>query len=134
LDQFPTGVTGGTEYDNYVMEFSGVIDVLGANDYTFDVNSDDGFTLVIYESPTTVYQMEYLFPRGPTDTLSTFFLTAGQKPFRLVFYQAGGGDEVEVSTAAGSFTSWNSGFRLLGDFAGGGFQVHTTPDTPVCAP
>ncbi len=69
--------------------------------------------------------MSYPDPRGPGDTLQTFnFPAAGDYPLDLVFYECGGGSEVELFAAQGSYTTWNAtNFRLVGDTGNGGLAV-----------
>src|SRR5439155_24891266 len=87
--------------------------------WTFGVNSDDGFRLTIGN-----FTMSYANPRAPGDTLQTFnFPAAGDYALRLVFYECGGGSEVELFAAQGSFASWGANFRLVGDTANGGLAV-----------
>src|SRR6185503_6288838 len=116
---FP-GLTIGLDWDNFVIEASATITIPTAGDWTFGVNSDDGFDLTIGS-----FNMSYPSPRGPGDTLQTFnFPAAGDFQLRLVFYECGGGSEVELYAAPGSLASWNpTNFRLVGDTANGGLAV-----------
>ena len=41
---------------------------------------------------------------------------------RLVFYECTGGSEVEFFAASGSYSAFNSSFRLVGDAANGGLD------------
>jgi hypothetical protein len=86
------------------------------------VNSDDGFRCTIGANI-----FEYPPPRGPGDTFATFTLAAGEYPVRLVFYECGGGSELEFFAAAGAYTSFNASFRLVGNAAGGGLAVKSLP-------
>ncbi len=116
---FP-GLTIGVDQDNYVMEATATITIPAPGNWTFGVNSDDGFTLSIGG-----VTMAYPDPRGPADTLQTFnFAAAGDYPLALVFYECGGGSEVEMFAAQGSYASWDAThFRLVGDTASGGLGV-----------
>ena len=116
---FP-GLTIGLDQDNYALEATATITIPGPGDWTFGVNSDDGFSLTIGS-----FSMSYPNPRGPGDTLQTFaFPAAGDYALRLVFYECGGGSEVELFAAQGSFSIWDStNFRLVGDTANGGLAV-----------
>ena len=104
------------DIEDFVVEVTGIVTIPTAGAWTFGVNSDDGFRLQIGSST-----MSYPDPRGPGDTLSTFnFPTAGDYNLRLVFYERGGGSELELFAAQGTFVAWNStNFRLVGDPAGG---------------
>ncbi len=114
---FP-GMTLGTDDDFFVTEATGTILIPTSGEWTFGVNSDDGFRCVIgtnaFEFPT---------PRGAADTLATFNLAAGKYPVRLVFYECNGGAELEFFATSGSYTQFNNAFRLVGDIAGGGLAV-----------
>jgi hypothetical protein len=116
---FP-GIGINVDQDNFVMEATATITIPAAGNWTFGVNSDDGFSLTIGG-----FSESYPDPRGPGDTLQTFnFPAAGDYQLRLVFYECGGGSEVELYAAQGSFTTWNpTNFRLVGDTASGGLSV-----------
>ncbi|MGC8887388.1 MAG: immunoglobulin domain-containing protein [Verrucomicrobiia bacterium] len=120
---FP-GLTLGVESDDYVVEVRGGVYIPTAGSYTFGVNSDDGFGMQI--GP---FEMSYPAPRAPGDTISTFlFPEAGYYPLRIVFYERGGGSELELFAARGTFSAWDSvNFRLVGDTANGGLQVLALP-------
>jgi hypothetical protein len=119
--QFP-GFTS-VDQNDFVVEATALITIPTAGNWTFGVNSDDGFGLSI-----SSFAMTFASPRGPGDTLQTFNIPApGTYPFDLVYFERGGGSEVEVFAAQGSFTSWDStNFRLVGDTANGGLTVNST--------
>src|SRR6266568_3593112 len=116
---FP-GFTIGADQDNFVIEATATITIPAAGNWTFGVNSDDGFSLTIGN-----VSMSFPSPRGPGDTLQTFnFPAAGDYKLRLVYYECGGGSEVELYAAQGSLAAWNpTDFRLVGDTAAGGLAV-----------
>ena len=116
---FP-GLSLGVDQENFVLEATATITIPAPGYWTFGVNSDDGFKLSIGS-----FIMSYPDPRGPGDTLQTFyFSSAGNYPLDLIFYECGGGSEVELYAAQGSFGSWNStNFRLVGDVPNGGLAV-----------
>jgi hypothetical protein len=116
---FP-GLTIGVDQENFVVRATATITIPAAGNWTFGVNSDDGFTLTIGS-----FTMAYPDPRGPGDTLQTFsFPAAGNYALELTFYECGGGSEVELFAAQGSHASWNAtSFRLVGDTANGGLAV-----------
>jgi hypothetical protein len=116
---FP-GFTIGVDEDNFVTEAKGVLTIPATGNWTFGVNSDDGFRVTIGDNV-----LEYPSPRGPADTLSTFALAAGDYPLRLVFYECGGGSELEFFAAQGAFTAFGAGFQLVG--ATGGLPVRSLP-------
>jgi Lamin Tail Domain/CotH kinase protein/Chitobiase/beta-hexosaminidase C-terminal domain/PA14 domain len=119
-DQTFPGLTLGVDQDNFVLEATATITIPAPGNWTFGVNSDDGFTLSVGG-----FTVSWPNPRGPGDTLGTFyFSTAGDYPLDLIFYECGGGSEVELYAAQGSFGSWNAtDFRLVGDVANGGLAV-----------
>jgi hypothetical protein len=119
-DQTFPGLALGVDQDNFVLEATATITIPAPGNWTFGVNSDDGFTLSIGS-----FNVSYPDPRGPGDTLGTFFFSvAGDYPLDLIFYECGGGSEVELYAAQGSFGSWNAAdFRLVGDVANGGLAV-----------
>ena len=117
--QFP-GFVAGVDRDNFTIRATAVITIPSAGAWTFGVNSDDGFRLRIGD-----FTMSYPDPRGPGDTLQTFnFPAAGDYPLELVFYECGGGSEVEMFAANGTFGFWDpTNFRLVGDTLHGGLTV-----------
>ena len=118
---FP-GLTINVDAENFVIEATGIITIPTAGLWTFGVNSDDGFSCTIGSSA-----FSYASPRGPGDTFATFNLVAGDYPVRLVFYECGGGSELEFFAAAGSRSSFSAAFRLVGNTAGGGLAVKSLP-------
>lgn len=118
---FP-GFTINVEEDNFVTEATGIITIPTSGSWTFGVNSDDGFSCSIGANT-----FSYPSPRGPGDTLATFTLTAGDYPVRLIFYECGGGSELEFFAAAGVQSGFNANFRLVGNTAGGGLAVKSLP-------
>lgn len=120
---FP-GLTINTDVEDYVVEVRGIVNIPYAGEWSFGVNSDDGFIMKIGS-----FQMSYPAPRGPGDTIVTFnFPAPGQYPLWLLFYERGGGSELEIFAAPGRFSTWNStNFRLVGDTVNGGLSVVTIP-------
>jgi len=110
---FP-GFTIGVDENNFVTEATGILTIPTGGNWTFGVNSDDGFRVDIGANT-----FSYPPPRGPADTFATFNLVAGDYPVRLVFYECGGGAEVEFFAASGIHSGFNGSFRLVGDPAGG---------------
>ncbi len=118
---FP-GLTINVDADNFVTEATGIITIPTAGFWTFGVNSDDGFRVDLGANT-----FAHPPPRGPSDTLATFNLAAGDYAVRLVFYECGGGSSVEFFAAQGSFGGFNASFRLVGDTASGGLAVRSLP-------
>ena len=118
---FP-GFTINVDEDNFVTEATGILTIPTSGNWTFGVNSDDGFRCVIGANT-----FSYPSPRGPGDTFATFNWAAGEYPLRLVFYECGGGSELELFAAPGAWPGFNANFRLVGDTAGGGLAVKSLP-------
>jgi len=114
---FP-GMTMGVNANDFVLEATGILTIPTTGDWTFGVSSDDGFRVDIGGNV-----LEYPWPRAPGDTFATFFLTAGEYPLRLVFFERDGGAEVEFFAAQGNHFGFNGSFRLVGDIANGGLAV-----------
>src|SRR5690606_20191003 len=93
-----------------------------AGEYTFCVNSDDGFRLRVNNRQVAVFSGG----RGAADSFGTVQLPAGHVPLVLTYFEGEGSDEVELSAAKGRHTSFSSAFfRLVGDTANGGLAVLT---------
>ncbi len=94
-----------TDDDNYVMEFIAFLD-LPAGVIKMGVNSDDDFRTTFSPSgdprdklPVVLGQFEG--GRGAADSLFTFVVEkAGVYAFRTIFYEMGGGSEVEWFTVS----------------------------------
>lgn len=124
---FPTQ-TIGTDYNDFVVHATGVLTIPTAGNWSFDVNSDDGFELVLSQGATT-FTSSFDGLRGAADTIKTFNLpSAGSWNVSLLFFEHLGGAEVEFSAAQGSFSSFSStAFKLVGDTSHGGLAVATQP-------
>jgi len=118
---FP-GFTINVDENNFVTEATGIITIPTSGFWTFGVSSDDGFSVTIGANT-----FSYPPPRGPADTLATFNLAAGDYPMRLIFYECGGGSEVEFYAGPSSFSTFNASCRLVGNTAGGGLAVKSLP-------
>jgi hypothetical protein len=119
---FP-GLTINADVEDFVVEAVATVTIPAAGTWSFGVNSDDGFRLNV-GSFTALADL----PRGPTDTIQTFnFPAAGDYPLRLVYYERGGGSEVELFAAQGTIGTYTAAFRLVGDVANGGLQVRSVP-------
>ncbi len=120
---FPTQ-TIGVNIDNFVFEARTTIQIDSPGDYSFGVNSDDGFRLTITNGIET-FSSEFPNPRGTADTIATFpFFDPGSYDVTLVMYEAGGGASVELFSAPGTHSSFNASvFDLVGDVASGGLPA-----------
>jgi hypothetical protein len=120
---FP-GTTMNVDVEDFVVLVTGKVMIPQAGNWTFGVSSDDGFGLTLTRRGKT-YTTSYPSPRSPGDTLAVFNIAeSGLHDLRLVFYERGGGSELELFAARGSFTAFSAAsFRLVGDIAQGGLQV-----------
>ena len=120
---FP-GTTIGTDIEDFVVLVTGMVLIPEADEWTFGVNSDDGFGLELTNG-TDVFTSSYPDPRGPDDTLAVFnIIQPGLYDLRLVFYEHGGGSELELFAARGNFTTFDPvSFDLVGDTANGGLEA-----------
>jgi hypothetical protein len=115
---FP-GLSIGVDRNDFVVHAIATITIPAAGAWTFGVNSDDGFSLTIGG-----INMSAPNPRGPTDSLQTFnFPAAGNYALDFVYFERGGGAEVELFAIQGTASAWTSSFRLVGDVANGGLTV-----------
>ncbi|MCZ6793074.1 MAG: lamin tail domain-containing protein [Planctomycetota bacterium] len=125
LDNPFPGAEPGENVDNFVLEATATVTIPAPGLYTFGVLSDDGFSLVLTNGVDS-FQIAHPDVRGPGDTVGTFdFARAGEYDLRLIFYERGGGSGVELYARPGRHTSWNSGFRLVGDTVAGGLAVRS---------
>lgn len=115
--------------DHFVAEAKGFVYIPSAGQWTFGTNTDDGSGLWI----GTQSKINDVLA-GPHNHLATFtFGAAGWQPIRLVFFEATGGDEVELFAAQGAHTGFNSSFALVGDVANGGLAVKPLPEPATMA-
>jgi hypothetical protein len=92
-----TGLTGAARYENFTAEIFAWLD-LPAGYQKFAVNGDDGWKVQIGRPGRTDGQVLFTVDRGAGNRDIPFaFVTpqAGLYPVRLVFYQGGGGGNVE---------------------------------------
>lgn len=113
----------GPDPSNIALRATGTIVIPNDGDWTFHVNSDEGFRLRI----DGVQVMQFTGTRGPSDSLITRNLTAGEHTITLTYFEQTGGDEVELSAAEGAHENFSGFFRLIGDTANGGLPVLVPP-------
>ena len=112
-----------SDVDNFVVAVTGTVLIPSAGAWTFGVNSDDGFGLVLQRGASS-YETSFELPRGPADTLQTFNIAeAGAHDVELLYYEQGGGAHLELFAAQGSHGSFNGNFRLVGDTDNGGLGL-----------
>jgi hypothetical protein len=120
---FPTQ-SNDVDFDDFVLEATGLVTIPTAGAWSFGVNSDDGFRLTLERNGQT-FVSEFASPRGPGDTIQVFTIPEpGRWNIRLEYFERGGGAEVELFAAPGSRPAFDGGvFRLVGDSANGGLAV-----------
>lgn len=120
---FP-GMQIGSGVDHFVVLVTGTIVIPTPGEWSFGVNSDDGFGLTLTRG-NQVYETSYPPPRGPSDTIAVFNLVeAGTYQVRLVYYEQGGGAGLEFFAAQGNYPIFDANaYRLVGDSANGGVAV-----------
>lgn len=113
--------------ENFAIEAKGDVVIPTAGNYTFGVNSDDGFSVTIGS-----FSMSYIYQRVASDTLATFdFTKAGTYPVDLVYFQGLNASEVEFYASPGSYTTFGasgSNFQLVGGTASGALQLASVPE------
>jgi GLEYA domain-containing protein len=82
--------------DNMALDVKGVLHFPDVGYYTITVNSDDGFALYFGNPPNDVFHsvkaLEFNGGKGPSDVSTTLYVpTNGFYPYRLVYYNGGGG-------------------------------------------
>jgi hypothetical protein len=117
---FPAG--GG---DYFAVKCTGFIQITAAQagTWSFGLNSDDGGRIRIDGTDDMVDNTLH----GPGDHFGSRALTAGLHSFEVVFWEQGGGSELEFFAAPGALSAWSAAFKLVGDTANGGLQAFTYP-------
>ena len=133
----PINVPAGQFNDNKAYMFRGNIQVPASGTYTFNVNSDDGFTLAFnngtvpfsnkYESdngnPGAIVSyngnangaLTFFGGRGSQDTgAQVTFPSAGVYHFDVSFHDGCCDDNIEISAAQGTKGSFDNSFALIG--------------------
>ncbi|MEL6369897.1 MAG: PA14 domain-containing protein [Pseudomonadota bacterium] len=95
---------------NYAIFAQGTLPITTAGDYTFNIFSDDGFSLRINGAEVAVHDR----PRAPrSSTESSIYLPLGSHDIEVVYYERTGRAVLEVSHALGNFSNFNaSAFAL----------------------
>ncbi len=114
---------GFSDVNDFVVLVRGTILIPSAGPWSFGVNSDDGFSLRIWNDSQS-FEMAHPQPRAPADTIEGFtFAEAGLYDVDLLFYERGGGASLEFFAAQGNRSSFTSDFKLVGDTANGGLAL-----------
>lgn len=121
------------DIDDFVVEGTGIITIPTSGVWSFGVNSDDGNRIQIdlnkdgdFADAGETQSDDVL--SGPHDFIRQFtFPTAGDYNIRVIVFERGGGAEGEVYARSGTFTTWTTNFKLVGDTAGGGLVIRSLP-------
>ena len=115
--------------DNYfAVNATGTLVIPTAGNYTFGVNSDDGFSLTV-----GTFSMGDTGTKASGDILSTFnFTKAGNYALNLTYFQGYGQAQVELFASPGSFTTFGatgSNFQLINNTpTTGALQLAAVPE------
>ncbi|MES2594318.1 MAG: LamG-like jellyroll fold domain-containing protein [Verrucomicrobiota bacterium] len=139
---FATNTPGAD--DNILMFARCSIKIPTAGNYTFGFRSDDGARLRVVgqrftgstrlaggnADPANMSDV-LLFSNGTGDsnTMGVVNLAAGEYDLEFSYWEGGGGCAVEVYAAAGSKTSFDAAFQLIGNVAAGGLEIVRDSDT-----
>jgi PA14 domain-containing protein len=111
----------------FALRATGEINIPSPGNYTFGVNSDDGFSLTIGN-----FNMSYVLQRPDGENLTTFnFPSAGNYPLDFTYFQNTGQAQVEVFSSPGSYSTFNSpgaNFQLLGAATVGTVAIPAVPE------
>ena len=119
---FP-GLVQGTDSNNFAVLATSTVTIPSAGQWTFSVNSDEGFRLTLTGYGQT-YTSEYVGERTLGHTYATFNIaSSGDYALRLVYFEHLGDSSLELSAASGSHNSWDGSFRLVGDTGNGGLSA-----------
>ena len=116
----------GSLVENIVTETRTNVYIPTAGTWTFGVNCDDGFRLVLANGTDSFPLERDTRPGAPTDSIKSFDIPhPGMYSIRLLYFQNTGGGGLELFAAPGEFTlySQTTKWRLLGDVANGGLFV-----------
>lgn len=118
-----TSVGSTGTVDNLALAASGKVQVTDPGNYTFCVNSDDGFELSIDGGIVA----QATSPQGATDRFGQVSLASGTHDIRLLYWEGGGYSTVEVFAAKGLYSNFTqtTDWRLVGDAAG---PLHMVPE------
>ncbi|MBI9016809.1 MAG: lamin tail domain-containing protein [Phycisphaerae bacterium] len=104
-----------SDIDDFVIEATASVYIPETGEWTFCVNSDDGFALEL-DNGMELFEMDFSEPRGPLDTLETFtFTETGYYNLKLTYFERGGGAELELFAAQGEHFAFNDDFELIGN-------------------
>jgi hypothetical protein len=131
------GGNTGSDDNNFAMRVHGTIHIATAGQYTFGVNSDDGFSLNIngatFSSTTNcdgvgTDTIQFTGRRTASDSFGVTTLAVGDYDIELYYFAYTGTSGLELMAASGAKTTFNSSFKLVGDTANGGLPLVRVAD------
>ena len=126
---FPAHQYGYVRYKSHVLLAEGDVMISEPGIWSIGVCHDDGFSLSITGNDVD-FHSEYDWITSAQDTIQSFdFPVEGVYHFRLLHYNNEGPAALELYAAKGSYSSFNSDFRLIGDVANGGLPVGIVEDS-----
>ncbi len=126
---FPAHQYGYVRYKSHVLLAEGDVMISEPGIWSIGVCHDDGFSLSITGNDVD-FHSEYNGTTPARDTIRSFdFPVEGVYHFRLLHYNNEGPAALELYAAKGSYSSFNSDFRLIGDIANGGLPVGIVEDS-----
>jgi len=128
------GVAPTGQNTNFAARISATIRIPSTGQWTFGVNSDDGFQLKIdgatftaaYGTSGTIASGDTMtFPTTRTagDSFGVANLDAGEHHVELTYYQGASAASVEFFAAQGAKSSFDGSFKLVGDTGAGGLAL-----------
>ncbi len=109
----------GNYADDFAVKITGSITISTPGTYTFGMNTSDGARLKINGTDVIVKDIYY----APSDDFGQITLPAGTYPLELTAFDYFAGEALELFAAAGTHTSFNGNFKLVGDTASGGLAA-----------
>ena len=122
----------GVSDDAFGIEVLGEIEINNPGIHTFGINLDDGGRIEI-DTGNGLETVVERFDGGATDDFygQINFDTVGRFPIRVIFREGPGQGNIEAFSAFGSFSQFDSSFRLLGDTENGGLNLITVPEPSI---
>ena len=114
----------GVDENDFAIEVDANVEIPSAGIYTFGMSLDDGGRFQIDTGSGFVTVMERT-TGGATQEFygQVDFQAPGKFPIRLIHWDGSGQGNVEVYSAVGQFTQFDSSMRVLGDSANGGLSL-----------
>ena len=119
----------GSYADDFAVKITGTVAIPADGTYTFGSNAAEGLRLKVNNVAVITDDTTH----AATDKFGQIVLTAGTYPLELTAFEYSGGEALELFAAAGSHSSFNGNFKLLGDTANGGLVVQTTSGASTVA-